>query len=492
MALCMVQQLQGTTPLFSVCTGGFIILSVLAFNVAGGLTRPSGTFVLSYALLAVVFGVVYKVVVGEPGQSNLFQPDRTMELYVASSGSFLVAAYLGQRFRSKKYYLPQFSSNAALYRSSVGLLIAGAALVLLLTFVPSFGRSGGILTGISHLTAFIPLSTLMGVTYQIRKSNGRSSINGPVVLGILLTFFFGVVNYSKEGMMSPFIFWLLPAAAHRYKVSLVQIGAISVAFTFIVYYLVPYSQYGRNFKDPDASYSENLKTNLVLLSNLELVRKVYTQSAAEQFADDSLFHYYNKPQGFADRVQMITPDDAIIDATEHGAVFGIFPTIFSFENLIPHIIWPSKPSISWGNTYAHELGIISDEEDVSTGISFSPTGEAYHQAKWVGVFVLLPLLAFMLFVVMDSVCGDTRLSPFALLPGLGYLHGAPEGGITQFAGAAVFGAVSIIIAAFIGAYIMPLIASLLLGPPKDEVSGELSWALQGRIGEREPIGVPVE
>ena len=425
---------------------------------------------LGYSFSGVIVGIVYKVFVGEPGQSNLLQPDRLMELYVASSGSLLVATYLARRFRSKRSMLPQFSSDLAMYRSCVGFLITGAGLIFLSIAKPSLGGTGSLLAGVTHLTAFVPLSILMGVTYEIRKSGGRRSINGPVLAGILLTFFFGVVGYSKEGMLSPFIFWLLPAAAHRYRVSLLQVAAIAVAFAFTIYYLVPYSQYGRNFKDTDASFSDNLKTNMILLSNLGLVRKVYLQSSAEQFAEDSLFHYYNQPQGFADRMQMITPDDAIVDATEHGAVFGIFPTIFSFENLIPHILWPQKPIISWGNTYAHEIGIIGDEDDVTTGISFSPTGEGYHQAKWAGVLVLLPLLAFMLFVSMDSVCGDTRLSPFALLPGIAYLHGAPEGGITQFAGATAFGIVAIMAGAYFGTRVMTVISDALLGAPKSQQS----------------------
>ncbi len=483
----MLQQLLGTTLLFSAGTALFTLLAALAFNISGGLTRPSGGFIFAYSCVGILFGIVYKVVVGEPGQSNLLQPERTIEVYVASMASMLVAAYLARRLRLKKSYLPQFTSLEEMYRGSVGLLIIGGTFLASEYLRTSPVAQGSLLSVLYRLDVFLPMSIFLGVTYEIRRSGGRRSVNWAVLMAIGFSYANGLIGYSKEGMLSPFVCWLIPAAAQRYRVSMLQIIGLLIGFSFTAYYLVPYSQYGRNFKGAGATLTENLRNNYVLLSNLALVRKIYVEQQAEIYTSDDIVRYYDKPQGLADRVQMVTPDDAVINLTEQGAVFGLFPTIFSFENLIPHVIWPSKPNIGFGNVYAHELGIIGDEEDESTGISFSPSGDAFHQAKWVGVLIILPLLALMLFFIVDSLCGDTRESPFPLLLLLIFLHAAPEGGILQFAPLSFMATAQIYIAAFLAARVMPIVASVLLGPAKEPVTWVPSMATSSSpVGLRLP------
>ena len=476
LVLALLQQLLGTTLLFSGCTALFILFAALAFNVTGGFTRPSGGFIFAFSCIGVLFGVVYKVIVGEPAQSNLLQPERTIEVYAASMGAMLGATYLARRLRLKKSYLPQFSSLEEMYRGCVGLLIIGTA-ILANEYLGSPPAPGSALSVLYQLNVFLPLSIFLGVTYELRRSGGRRSVNGAVLAAIGLSFANGLVGYSKEGMLSPFVCWLIPAAAQRYRISILQIASFIVAFSFTAYYLVPYSQYGRNFKGSGATLAENLRNNYILLTNLPLVRQIYVREQAEVYAGDDLVRYYNKPQGLADRVEMVTPDDAAINLTEEGTVFGLYPTIFSFENLIPHFIWPGKPIVSFGNIYAHELGMIGDEEDSTTGVSFSPAGDAYHEAKWVGVLVVLPLLCLMLFWTVDSLCGDTRESPFPLLVILVYLHAAPEGGLLQFAPLAFDNMLQIFLAAFLATRAMPVLASIVLGPAKEPVSWNPSMAI---------------
>ena len=141
-------------------------------------------------------------------------------------------------------------------------------------------------------------------------------------------------------------------------------------------------------------------------------------------------HYYNQKHGMLDRLQMISWDDALIDTTEQGHVYGLYPVLFSFVNVVPHFLWRDKPIIALGNLYSHEIGIShggQDSDDTTTGISFSPTGDAFHEARWLGVLVVAPLLWFLCFFGMDWLCGDTRRSPWGLLMLASCAHIAPEG-----------------------------------------------------------------
>jgi hypothetical protein len=173
--------------------------------------------------------------------------------------------------------------------------------------------------------------------------------------------------------------------------------------------------------------------------------------------------YYDQPQGFFDRLQMLTIDDELIEHTRQFGTFGYFPIIASFENLVPHVIWKDKPAIFFGNVYAHEIGILA-ENDISTGVSFSPTAEAYHLGEWRGIFLLAPCLWIALFTLFDSLCGDVRLSPWGLLVIVTFGHLAPEGGISSIPYALGYTVFGIVFAAVMGAYLMPILGTFFIGP----------------------------
>jgi hypothetical protein len=178
-------------------------------------------------------------------------------------------------------------------------------------------------------------------------------------------------------------------------------------------------------------------------------------------------HYYNTPQGFFDRLQFISTDDALVDITDKGKVFGLIPIQMAFLNVVPHIFWPDKPEFNFGNLYAHEIGGMS-EEDTTTGISFSPTAEAYHLERWTGVLVLAPAIWLLLFVIYDSLCGDTRNSAWGLLVVTFISHVAPEGSLVGAIYFLSFGSVALIFCAFFAAWIAPICSFVVLGPDRGD------------------------
>jgi len=105
-------------------------------------------------------------------------------------------------------------------------------------------------------------------------------------------------------------------------------------------------------------------------------------------------------------------------------------------------------------------------EDTSTGVSFSPTGEAFHLGRWVGIFVVAPLLWTLLFIVFDSLCGDVRRYPWGLLVIVLFSHAAPEGMLGGTIHLLGIGALGIVFAAFTSAYIMPIVGALVSVPER--------------------------
>jgi hypothetical protein len=464
--LFMVQLLEGTSFPFAVCSLLFIVIATITFNLAGGFTRPSGAYVFFYAILAVILGLFWKAYIGEPADSNLTSPLLTIGVFLGGITSMLMAVFISRRLTTKRALLRNMVTDADMRNATVGSMFIGILLIIILSVVPH--GEGSVLSALTQLNRFLPMAIVLGTIHQIRKSGGTSSVSIPVLIsGFVVFAVYGLLYYSKEGMFIPIVSWAVAAASQRYKLSISQlIGGAAIIF-FMFHYLVPYSQYGRNFRDEESTFSQKVDTAISLLSNLEGLREESNTTAKEVYEMGET-GYYNSPQGFFDRLQMISVDDALITYTEQSGTIGYAPIILGFENLVPHFLWPNKRTIGFGNYYAHELGNLA-EDDFSTGISFSPSGEAFHIDRWTGVLIVAPILWIMLFTLFDSLCGDVRTSPWGLLVTAYFAHMAPEGmlgGVIYMLG---FTTVGIVFVAVTAEYILPLIGTLIVGPEQRRI-----------------------
>jgi hypothetical protein len=482
--LFAIQRLEGTTFHFSIGCAVFVLIAAVTFNHAGGLTRASGAYVAAYSLMAVLIGVCYKAFLGEPGQSNLLDPRTDIDVYVGSIAAMFAAVVVSRRFSRKTGLLQNLLKESEMYRASVGCIafgVVGAFAIALL------GESAGKLeTAFAQLNQLIPLGIIIGVIYEIRRSGGKRCTNIPIVLGALYFFFLGMTGFSKQGMLLPLFCWVLPVAALRFRLSAWQMLSCLVTLFAIFYYLVPFAQYGRGRVPENATLGQRVAVAIPLLEDAGETRRLYYEQ--ENLFDRSLrglSAYYDTPQGFWERLQMISPDDKLIDITDRGRVFGLLPIKLAFINAIPHIFWPNKPGMNTGNVYAHEIsGENQGEGDTATGISFSPSAEAYHLAKWVGVFVLAPMLWGTLFIVFDSLFGDLRATPWGILAFAMVCFYAPEGGLTGLIYLLTFGTEILLFCAFFATWVAPVFAIPILGPDRRKALSGIS--LQPTLAPRTP------
>jgi hypothetical protein len=456
--LCALQLYQGTAPEFSLGCFVFIVVVTIAFNVAGGLTRPSGCYIFAFSVLGVIIGLTWKVVLGEAADSNLLVPMLTIRIYVGASFGLLAAAYISRYLASKRALLADFTSDDRLQSATVGCLATGIIISVIFALVPK--GSGTVLSALGQVDRFLPMAIVLGVIHTIRRSGGTRSINLFVILAIVFSFVQGVLQYTKEGMITPFVCWLLPAAAYRYRVTVPQVAG-GILFTFLLFqYLVPYSQYGRT-QEAD-TFAANVDVAVSLLTHPGYVRDQFIDTETD--LDENLARgYFTSHQGFFDRLQMIGPDDNLNNLTDQGVVPGIVPIFLDFENLVPHFLWPNKPSWGGGNLYARQMGYVG-EEDNTTGISFSPAAESFHLMRWTGILIVAPILWTLLFILFDSLCGDLRKAPWGLFVALVFAHIAPEGGIGIVIYSFGYLTTGIVFAALTGTYLMPLFGEILIGP----------------------------
>jgi hypothetical protein len=476
LALFIIQALEGTFIYFCVGTSFFILIATLTFNAAGGLNRASGAYVFFYSTLVVIVGLCYKAFLGEPAQMNLSDPLTDIEAYVGSVAAMYAAAVASRRFSRKTGLLQGILKERDMYRASVGCMLFGALAPFGISLL---GESASQLqTAFAQLNLLIPVGIIIGIMHEIRRSGGTRCMNLAVILGTAYVLLLGVSGFSKAGLIAPLFCWFLPIWALRYRLSIVQVlGGLTAVF-IIFYYLVPFSQYGRGQVEETFTFSDRVAVAANLLEHPNDTRRAYLreQNLAAYLGVKGLNSYYNQPEGLWERLQFVSVDDVLNNFTDQGHVFGLLPVEYGFINIVPHFIWPNKPGGNLGNMYAHELtGTAQGEGDVTTGISFSPTGEAYHLAKWAGIFILAPILWFMFFIIYDFTLGDVRTTPWGLLALMVISHSASEAGIVGTIYLSSTGIESLVFCAFFAAWFAPLLAILVLGPDRAKLENRLSF-----------------
>jgi hypothetical protein len=476
-ALFFIQLLEKTPIYF--CAGSlvFILIAAFAFNAAGGLTRASGAYIFSYSMLVVIIGICYKAFLGEAAQTLLQDPVTDIEAYVATIAGMFAAVMVSRRLRRRSGLLQGVLIESRMYEASIGCIAVGMVGALGISLL---GQSAALLqSAFAQLNQLVPLGIIIGVMYEIRRSGGSRSSNIAIMIGGAYVFFYGIIGFSKQGLLTPFYCWLLPVAALRYRLSRAQVVSILAGLFIVFHYLVPFAQYGRGQVSELATASERLSTAIRLLEHPTQTRRLFLDESAEE--GPGLGSYYSTNEGFWERLQFISADDKLNAVTDQGKVFGLWPLKAALLNTIPRFLWHDKPGINPGNMYAHDISDTAQGEgDVTTGISFSPTGEAYHLATWTGVLVIGPLMWCIFFVAYDSLLGDLRATPWGLLALALISHIAPEGGLSGVIGLMAFGIEIFTFCAFFAAWFAPLIASALLGPRRTKSTRNL------------PISAPVK
>jgi hypothetical protein len=489
--LAGLQQLQGTSIVFTIYSFLFIVIAAVAFNTAGGFTRPSGSYIFFYSLLGLIIGLFYKAYLGEPADSNLRTPILTIQVFTGGITAMLVASIISRRISRKKPFLGTILKEKDMKNAAVGSFVFGLILYTLSAVLTH--QNGSVLSAVQQLDRFLQMSIIVATVHAIKKSGGRTGFSPLVVLALAVTTLSGTLTFGKEAMFMPLLCWVVAASSMRLRIRPYQVFVGMGVLFVIFHFLVPYSQYGRNLVPENPTMRDRIALSYSLLTNLNYVRDQYESAVGDSGGSDddsgTNMNYYNGSQGFFDRLTMIGPDDALIHYTSLGNVDGLTLVPLYFTNWIPHFLWPNKPALGSGNHFAHEIGGIVGEEDYTTGISFTPSGEAYHLGEWVGIFVVAPLVWILLFTVFDSLCGDTRKSPWGLLSIALFAHIAPEGMLGGAIYITWFGSLGIIFVAVASAYVMPLIGTLVVGPEKTGLVRLRKRGIPSRTADRATLPV---
>ena len=470
-----VQQLEHTGVLFSLLYFVFLILSVVAFNIAGGFTRTSGAYIFWYSTLIVIVGVTWKAMVGEAADSNLFTPLLDMSLYAASMVMLLLVTLMNKKIDFRSMGVGRGFSTGELNYTGAGLgcLIVWFGIIYADVL---FGQApGGIVSALNQVNVFGTLGLILGTIGAIKDSGGRRSTNWITIITLCYMGYLGVTSFSKQAMLTPMVCWIVGAFYSRLKVRFVHVVAF-VAMAAVSFSFVSKLSASRDLAE---GLDETQRAALVVyLATHWSVLDAHVKDHEDMITDNGVGGWYNTPQGsLIERLSMIPPDDALFAYTAKGHYEGMAPVVEYFSNLLPHFLRPNKESTYSGNMYAHEMGFGLAADDTTTGISFSPVAEAYHCEGWGGIFWLLPVIWVMLFSSVDFIVGDMVKYPCGMLVVVWFGHAVPEqllGGMIYFLGYGNFG---MLLAIVVVTRIAPILGALFMGRTVSPPSRRM-----GRVG----------
>ena len=153
--LAGLQQLQRTSLVFSVYSFLFVVIAAIAFNTAGGFTRPSGSYIFFYSVLGLLMGLGYKAYLGEPADTNLHSPILTIQVFTGGITAMLIAVIVSRRISRKKPLLANLLKEKDMKNAAVGCFAFGLLLYGLNVVIPH--QDGSVLSALSQLDRFLQM-----------------------------------------------------------------------------------------------------------------------------------------------------------------------------------------------------------------------------------------------------------------------------------------------------------------------------------------------
>jgi hypothetical protein len=414
--LLFAQLLDGTDPVFAFLASVAILFSVLAFNALNGLGTTSGAYVFFMAIPTFVVLIFVKVFNWEPTDKHFAQPLITITATALGWAGIMAAAALSRKFATARNIV-RFTARDLenLKNTSAGLLVIGLFSQILLTNFNT-GASGTIWTALNQLNIFVPMATILATYYEICISRGTRSMNWIVLTSILYVAGFGFIAASKQGMYTPFFSYFLVCAALEYRFRPLQVIAILGWLAFAAGFLFPWAQYARSMTR-QSTLTGTVEATLSLLRNPETIPAMYRWYSDSLKMNEDVNQValcYDHPHGLLDRESLICQDDRLVQITQHAGPTGPDYLIAGFEMVIPHFLWQGRGTLSLGNIYGRETEEASSE-DYTTAVAFAPIGDAYREFGWSGIVVVMPVLYFCTFIILNGVFGDARESPWGLV-----------------------------------------------------------------------------
>lgn len=395
-ALYLVGQLiVGTDLVIAVLFSFAIWFGLLAIAAGGGLASAFGC--LNAILIAkfLLIGVLLKILMGTPADSNLSSPLATALVMALGFAGLLVGT-----FAQSKLPLPSAggirSFNARMCLSLAIVLFVVSYAGYFLSLVPDTQGNGlqtGSWVGIARSIGFFKSFAIVPIMLYVWKQGSERLLTHPVVLlalawGVAV----GILSTGKEEAMEPLVLYVgigLVRYGWRFR-WLWALAAAGVAYYALVVF--PYSQYVRYAGGREGTFEQRFEVTKNIFLNITTNQDF--RSAAFRRATSGRSYLGSSALNPFSRLAMVGEADKLIAATDAGQSFTGWETIsWGFKMLLPSFLVPDKPIWGTGNYLAHISGEVGST-DYTTQVSYGVMANLYNAFSLPGVMVGTALFFF--------------------------------------------------------------------------------------------------
>ena len=395
-----------------------IFFAVLTFYLCGGSRSALGLLLLSWAAKTFLIAVPLKILFGESTTGTLHAPFATALVYAAGFAT-LAAAVLTQRvlpIPRVDGLLPEMTDRR--FFLYIGLLLFGLGIAVpLIQGEREIG--GGLIRAIS---VYRDASIFCLIFWAAGTGRPRPYLHPLVLLVTLVSLTFGVLSTSKQGTLTPMLYYFAGVLLLRgFRDKWILVGAI-VALGVFQLLLGPFSDYIRHAGGREGGNVERWK-----LITSSLVSEVSDSSQTREFRasmrdyvvsrDDN---YFEKDVGYLERFALIKTGDKLIASTANFGTTGWSTIWWDMTLFPPRLIYPGKPSRSSNNELARYAGQVG-AEDMGTAVAYGLFPHLYNALGLTGVIglgfvTMVPLLWWWRCFIGDS--------PFLTFKGIFFLCAA--------------------------------------------------------------------
>ncbi len=409
----VIQMIQGTDPAFALLMLAAQLTSVMAFNRMGGMTHMAGAFCVFAVLPNVTVPEITHMLLGQPGDYNLRHPLVTAGTCAVFFTCIMASAFM---VSSMSHPVPlfdkiHFSIVELRIVSALSCVVAVGVTIKIMT-LPGQLQDGTILAALYHFVPALFAAAVMLATYvRIVTTNGKSAMNWYVALLLLLSILPGLLNASKEGMLTPLVCWIMVTASSRHRFT--WFGTLGLATVLFVAwgFVYPFSQNARS-EVRDAQLLSDKAAFVIQFIRDPSSFSDYTAT----FGESNEFGTATAKVNIVQRYSQLLNDDMLIDSDLRSGYTSIeryAPVLFS---VVPHALWPDRPQYILSNELGHKAQITTNDEDTGTGISIGSPAMFFDLGGWLALIVYTLLGFTLFFFIITRLVGSSEKSIWGLVP----------------------------------------------------------------------------
>lgn len=407
-ALAGCQLAIGTRPLFTLLVVTFILLTIAASRLCGGLKTLTGIAIAYTGFQHITFSQFAKMFLIQRADLPLFEPIQTMVVYNLGMLGIFIAAMLATwgPFRA---FRPILTTEIPVDRLKVIAYILTGLMILRYLGSPQVGIGG--IRFLMNFEFITNMSAAVTAAWVVTASEGKRFMNWLSWINVAVPLAVATIGFQRREAVFTIVIMIVVALAYGFRFRWHHIMAGVAALLFFQFIFFPFALYYRNNVKRTADIGRNFSQAWEALSEVASNPLKYQeddnwQPPEAEWDVRRLLYYDRKSIPTMDRFSIIIISDAIIQAAD-----GMQPTRWDtiaegFDMLTPRVFNDDKAILGTSNAIAQIApGAVSDL-DLGTQITLGIFCESYLAFRYWGAF-LIPLITFGLsFLTLRFLIGD--------------------------------------------------------------------------------------